>query len=74
MVEEYLLKRSISKETMDYADIKQDQHGNITFEHRDVDGKLLCTKYRPSRRIKKGEDKAFLASGGKYMSDSLRSK
>lgn len=45
-VEEYLQRRGISKATLDYADIKQDRGGNIVFEHRDINGKLLCTKYR----------------------------
>lgn len=58
-VEEYLAKRHISKETLDFVGIKQDVYGNIVFEHRDVDGKLLCVKYRPSRPVRKGEDKMW---------------
>jgi DNA primase len=44
-VEEYLNKRGISNKTLDFADIKQDKSGNAVFEHKDIDGKLLCTKY-----------------------------
>lgn len=58
-VEDYLGKRGISKQTLDYADIKQDTHGNIVFEHRDNNGKLLCTKYRPSQPVKKGQSKMW---------------
>ena len=58
-VEEYLAKRGINKDTLDFADIKQDTHGNIVFEHRDIDGKLLCVKYRPSRAVKKNEPKMW---------------
>ncbi len=54
IVEEYLGKRHISRETLDFANIKQDKNGNIVFEHRDIEGKLLCTKYRPAKPIKKG--------------------
>lgn len=45
-VEEYLAKRGISSKTLDYAGVKQDKYGNIVFEHRDINGRLLCTKYR----------------------------
>jgi hypothetical protein len=55
-VEEYLGKRGISQETLNFAYIKEDLHENIVFEHRDISGKLLATKYRPSRAIKKGEN------------------
>jgi len=55
IVEEYLAKRGISKETLDFAGIKQDKYKNIVFEHRDTNSKLLCTKYRPARRIKKDD-------------------
>ncbi len=62
-VEEYLAKRGISKETLDFADIKQDSKGNIVFEHRDINSKLLCTKYRPSRALKKTDLKMWWQSG-----------
>jgi hypothetical protein len=60
-VEDYVFKRGISKETLDYADIKQDLKGNIVFEHRDINGELLCVKYRPARKVKKekGEMKTW---------------
>lgn len=58
-VEEYMAKRKISIETLDFAGIKQDKNGNIVFEHRDENGKLLAVKYRPARKIKKSETKSW---------------
>jgi DNA primase len=55
--EEYLLLRKISKETLDYAEVKQDLKGNIVFEFKDQSGKLLTVKYRPARKIVKPEIK-----------------
>ena len=54
-VEAYLARRGISKTTLDFAGIKQDKSGNIVFEHKDVNGVLLCVKYRPARALKKGD-------------------
>jgi hypothetical protein len=62
-VEEYYAKRAISKDTLDYAEIKQDIYGNIVFEHKRQDGKVVCTKYRPSHHIKKGEAKMWWQKG-----------
>ena len=53
----YLHNRGISKETIEYAGIKEDKYGNVAFEHRDLDGKLLCTKYHVSHKLKDGEKK-----------------
>ena len=53
----YLYNRGISKETIEYAGIKEDKYGNVAFEHRDLDGKLLCTKYHVSHKLKDGEKK-----------------
>lgn len=58
-VETYLKKRKISKDTMDFCKIKEDVQGNIVFEHRDINNKLLCTKYRPSAPVKKGQSKMW---------------
>ncbi len=62
-VEQYLAKRGISPQTLDFAGIKQDSSGNIVFEHRDVDGKLLAVKYRPARAVKKSESKMWWQEG-----------
>ena len=53
----YLHNRGISKETIEYAGVKEDKYGNVAFEHRDLDGKLLCTKYHVSHKLKDGEKK-----------------
>lgn len=58
-VDAYMAKRGISKETLDYAGIKQDQHGNVVFELRDFDNKLLAVKYRQSRAVPKGQAKMW---------------
>jgi len=58
-VEDYLAKRGISKATLDYMDVKQDVHGNIVYELRDLDNTLLAVKYRPSHAIKHGEMKMW---------------
>jgi len=56
-VEEYLLKRKISKETLDYADIQSDNHNNIVFHFYDENDVLMLVKYRPSRAIDKKNPK-----------------
>lgn len=55
----YLGKRKISKETVDYVGIGQDQYGNIVFRYFDLNDNLTMVKYRPSRAIKKGETKCW---------------
>ena len=58
-VYEYYKKRGISKETIDYAGVKEDSHKNCVFELRDLDGELLAVKYRPSHKIRDGEPKMW---------------
>lgn len=60
-VYEYLGKRGISRETIDLADIREDQHGNIVFNYYDPNDVLTMVKYRPSHKIdkSKGEIKAW---------------
>lgn len=55
----YLGLRGISKKTIEYAEVKEDTHGNIAFEYRDLDNKLLCVKYRASHKLHKGEAKMW---------------
>lgn len=62
-VYEYLAKRKISKETADYLDIRQDQHGNIVFNYYDLNDVLVMVKYRPARIVKKGENKNWCQPG-----------
>lgn len=53
----YLELRKISKETIEYAGVKEDSKGNIVFEYYDDKDRLMLTKYRPSRKLKKGDNK-----------------
>lgn len=53
MVYEYLAKRKISKEVVDYADVRQDDRGNIVFNYYDTNDVLTMVKYRPSHKIEK---------------------
>lgn len=53
----YLSLRGISQKTADYLDIRQDPHGNLVFNYYDENDVLTMVKYRPSRKIAKGEVK-----------------
>ena len=59
IVEQYCAKRGISKRTLDYMGVKQDPHGNVTFEFHDLDGTLVCKKYRLSKKAKNGMPKMW---------------
>lgn len=60
---EYLLKRKISQSTADYLDIRQDESGNLAFHYYDLNDVLTMVKYRPSRKIEKGENKNWCQQG-----------
>ena len=62
-VEQYLALRCISKETLDYCDIRQDSHGNIVFNYYDINDVLTMVKYRPARKLNKGEIKCWCQKG-----------
>lgn len=49
----YLESRKISRETIDYADVRQDAHGNIVFNFYDQNDVLTMIKYKPSHKIDK---------------------
>ncbi len=59
----YLVKRKISKETVDYLDIRQDSKGNIAFNYYDLNDTLTMVKYRPTRKIAHGENKNWCQQG-----------
>ena len=59
IVEKYLATRKISKETLDACDIQQDPHGNVVFNFYDINDVLTLVKYRPARKIEKGENKTW---------------
>ena len=62
-VDAYFKLRGISPETLDYADVRQDEHGNIVWNYYDTNDVLTMVKYRPSRKIKKGENKCWCQKG-----------
>lgn len=66
-VEAYMQTRGISKQTLDYAGIKQDEKRNIVFEYRNILGEVEMVKYRPARKIAKGENKMWAAAGGRPL-------
>ena len=64
-VYEYWAKRKISQATIDYCDVRQDEHGNTVFNYYDTNDVLCLVKYRPSRKIdkSKGDLKAWCQKG-----------
>jgi KaiC/GvpD/RAD55 family RecA-like ATPase/5S rRNA maturation endonuclease (ribonuclease M5) len=58
-VEQYLAARKISSKTLDYADVQQDRDGNIVFHFYDENDVLCLVKYRPAKKILKGETKTW---------------
>ena len=58
-VYEYLGKRGISKTTIDMAGIRADTQGNIAFNFYDANDVLTLVKYRPARKVQKGEIKCW---------------
>lgn len=55
----YFKKRCISEKTLDYADVRQDEEGNIVWNYYDTNDVLTMVKYRPSRKVRKGENKCW---------------
>ena len=51
----------LSKNVLDYLDIREDPHGNIVFNYYDTNDVLTMVKYRPSKSIDKsaGEIKTW---------------
>ena len=68
-VYEYWAKRKISQSTIDYCDVRQDDHGNTVFNYYDTNDVLCLVKYRPSRKIdkSKGDLKAWCQKGADTM-------
>ena len=55
--------RCISPATIDAAGITQDDEGNICFNYVDTEDVLTMVKKRPSRKVKKGENKNWCQQG-----------
>lgn len=53
----YWEKRKISRETIDYLNIRQDPHGNTIFQYFDLNDVLVNCKMRKSAIVEKGENK-----------------
>jgi twinkle protein len=62
-VYEYFMLRKISPATVDYCDVRQDEQGNVVFNYYDSNDVLTMVKYRPSRKITKGENKTWCQKG-----------
>lgn len=62
-VYEYAKLRSISPRTIDYADVRQDEYGNVVFNYYDLNDVLTMVKYRPSHKVTKGEPKNWCQKG-----------
>jgi len=62
-VYEYFKLRKISPATVDYCDVRQDEQGNVVFNYYDSNDVLTMVKYRPSRKIIKGENKTWCQKG-----------
>jgi len=50
---EYTNKRCITEATIKYADVKEDNKGNIVFVYKNELGEHITNKYRPARKINK---------------------
>lgn len=57
--EQYLALRKISKATLDKCGVGTDDKGNITFPYYDEINELVYIKFRPSRKLEKGDMKAW---------------
>lgn len=52
-VVDYWGRRGISKNVIDYLDIREDSHGNGVFNFYDTNDVLTMVKYRPARTVEK---------------------
>ena len=59
----YYRTRKISPETLDYADVRQDADGNTVFNYYDTNDVLTMVKYKPSHKIRQGQNKCWCQSG-----------
>lgn len=55
----YMIKRGISEKTMQYVDLRMDAYNNVAYQLRDLDGKIIGVKYRPSHALRADEPKMF---------------
>lgn len=57
--EQYLFLRKISKATLDKCSVGTDEKANITFPYYDENNELVFIKFRPARKLEKGDMKAW---------------
>ena len=62
----YWEKRKISKKTLDYLDIKEDEEGNTVYHYYDNNDVLMSVKYRPSRKPRDKEPKCWFQKGADF--------
>lgn len=55
----YCNKRGISKDVIDYLDIREDAQGNLVFNFYDTNDVLTTVKYRPSQTVDRGKNKTW---------------
>ena len=60
---QYWGKRGISKNVIDYLDIREDKNGNGVFNFYDTNDVLTMVKYRPAKSIEKGQPKTWCQKG-----------
>lgn len=58
-ITEYFKKRCISRETLDYCDVREDKRGNAVFNYYDTNDVLTMVKYKLARKVEKGESKSW---------------
>ena len=59
----YFEKRCISRETLDYCDVREDDHGNAVFNYYDTNDVLTMVKYKITHKQAKGENKSWCQKG-----------
>lgn len=64
-ITEYFSKRCISREVLDYCDVREDARGNVVFNYYDTNDVLTLVKYRPSHKPDKDkkEPKSWCQKG-----------
>ncbi len=60
---DYWGRRGITKNVIDYLDIREDEHGNGVFNFYDTNDVLTMVKYRPARTIDKHQIKTWCQKG-----------
>lgn len=58
----YVNKRCISEKTINYIGLKEFQ-GNVVFEYKNEYGKHISNKYRPAKKLEKGDLKMWFETG-----------